>query len=59
MLLMEYGLVDADQDLNAELHEDLFCNILTALGAGFTTDTPDAAVSRADLADVFVQLTGN
>ena len=57
--LMEYGLVDADQDLNAELHEDLFCNILTALGAVFTTDTPDAAVSRADLADVFVQLTGN
>ena len=57
--LVEYGLVAADQDLGAELHEDLFCNILTALGAGFTTDTPDASVSRADLADVFVQLSGN
>ena len=33
--------------------------VLTALGAGFSTDTPDAAVSRADLADVFVQLSGN
>ena len=57
--LVGYGLVAADQDLNAELHEDLFCNILTALGAGFSTDTPDAAVPRADLADVFVQLSGN
>ena len=57
--LVEYGLIAADQDLSAELHEDLFCDILTALGAGFTTDTPDAAVSRADLADVFVQLSGN
>lgn len=57
--LVQYGMVSADQDLNAELHEDLFCNILTALGAGFSTDTPDAAVSRADLADVFVQLSGN
>ncbi|MBO4471096.1 MAG: insulinase family protein [Clostridia bacterium] len=58
-VLVGYGLVDADQDLNAELHEDLFCNILTALGAGFSTDTPDAAIPRADLADVFVQLSGN
>ena len=57
--LVQYGMVSADQDLNAELHEDLFCDILTAIGAGFSTDTPDAAVSRADLADVFVQLTGN
>ena len=57
--LVQYGMVSADQDLNAELHEDLFCDILTALGAGFSTDTPDAAVSRADLADVFIQLSGN
>ena len=55
--LVGYGLVAADQDLNAELHEDLFCNVLTALGAGYSTDTPDAAVPRADLADVFVQLS--
>lgn len=56
--LAAYGLIDADQDLNAELHEHFFCSILTALGAGFTTDTPDAAIPRADLADVFVQLAG-
>ena len=56
--LVGYGLVAADQDLNAVLHEDLFCKVLTALGAGYSTDTPDAVVPRADLADVFVQLAG-
>ena len=57
--LAGYGLVAADQDLNAELHEDLLCGLLTAIGAEMTTDTPDAAVTRADLADLFVQLSGN
>ena len=57
--LVGYGLVAADQDLNAELHEDLLCGLLTAIGAEMTTDTPDAAVTRADLADLFVQLSGN
>ena len=57
--LVGYGLVAADQDLNAELHEDLLCGLLTAIGAEMTTDTPDAAVTRADLADLFVQLAGN
>ena len=57
--LVGYGLVAADQDLNAELHEDLLCGLLTAIGAEMTTDTPDATVTRADLADLFVQLSGN
>ncbi len=57
--LVGYGLVAEDQDLNAELHEDLLCGLLTAIGAEMTTDTPDAAVTRADLADLFVQLAGN
>ena len=57
--LVGYGLIAADQDLNAELHEDLLCGLLTAIGAEMTTDTPDAAVTRADLADLFVQLSGN
>ena len=57
--LVGYGLVAEDQDLNAELHEDLLCGLLTAIGAEMTTDTPDAAVTRADLADLFVQLSGN
>ena len=57
--LVGYGLVAADQDLNAELHEDLLCGLLTAIGAEMTTDTPDAAVTRADLADLFIQLSGN
>ena len=57
--LVGYGLVAEDQDLNAELHEDLLCDLLTAIGAEMTTDTPDAAVTRADLADLFVQLSGN
>ena len=57
--LVSYGLVAEDQDLNAELHEDLLCDLLTAIGAEMTTETPDAAVTRADLADLFVQLAGN
>ena len=57
--LVGYGLVAEDQDLSAELHEDLLCDLLTAIGAEMTTDTPDAAVTRADLADLFVQLSGN
>ncbi len=54
--LVSNGLIGADQDLNAELHEDLLCDILAALGAGISTDTPDAAVPRGDLADLFAQL---
>ena len=57
--LAGYCLVAEDQDLNEELHEDLLCSLLTALGAEITTDTPDAAVTRANLADLFVQLADN
>ena len=55
--LASYGLISADQDLDAELREGLLCDILAALGAGITTDDPEAAISRADLADLFMQLT--
>ena len=55
--LVSYGLVSADQDLNAEMTEGFLCSLLQALGAGMATDTPEATVSRADLADLFVQLT--
>ena len=57
--LLGYGLVSSDLDLDGELHEDLLCSILTAVGAEIETDTPDAAVPRADLADLFVQLSSN
>ena len=57
--LAGHGLISADQDLDAELHEGLLCDILAAVGAEITTDAPDAAVPRADLADLFVQLSGN
>ena len=59
--LAQYGIVSADQDLDAELHEDLFCSVVNALvGAeALTTDTPDAVVPRADLADIVYQLGGN
>ena len=56
-VLVGYGLVSADQDLNAEMNEGFLCGLLQALGAGMSTDNPEAPVSRADLADLFVQLT--
>ena len=55
-LLAQYGLAAADQDLGAELNEAYLCGLLTGLGAQITTDTPDAVVPRADLADLFFQL---
>ncbi|MBQ6515164.1 MAG: insulinase family protein [Clostridia bacterium] len=55
--LAGYGMLSADQDLNAEMNEGVLCGILQALGAGMSTDDPEAPVSRADLADLFVQLT--
>ena len=55
-MLVEYGLVQEDQDLNAVLSEGFLCSLMTALGAGFSTDDAEAAVPRADLADLFFQL---
>jgi len=52
------GLIPADQDLNAELNEGFLGGILAALGVPGTTETPDAAVTRAELAALFIQLTG-
>ena len=55
--LAGYGLLDAETDINAELTEETLCSVFTnGLGVGLTTDTPDAVVSRADLADLFFQL---
>ena len=54
--LAGYGLVAADEDLDAPLNEQLFCDIMQAIGVGYTTDTPDVAVPRGDLADVLYQL---
>jgi DNA-binding transcriptional LysR family regulator len=45
------------EDLDAEMNEGFLCGLLQALGAGMSTDNPEAPVSRADLADLFVQLT--
>ena len=57
--LAGYGLVAADEDLDAPLNEQLFCDIMQALGVGYTTDTPDAVVPRGDLADVLYQLNAS
>ena len=56
--LSGYGLVSADQALDAELHEDFLCSLINTLYGQevLTTDTPDAVVSRADLADLLSQL---
>ena len=52
------GMIPADQDLNAELTESFIGNILAALGVPGNTEIPDKAVTRAELAELFIQLTG-
>ncbi len=53
-MFAQYGLVSSSEDLTAELHEDYMCRFLkNATGQDvLTTDTPDAAVPRGDLADL-------
>ena len=52
------GLLNADQDLNAELNESFLSSILAAMGAASPTEAPDAVVTRAELAELFIQLIG-
>ena len=54
--LAGYGLVSEDQDLDAELNEQFLCDLMSAIGVGLTTDTPDAVVPRSDLADLLFQV---
>ena len=56
--LAGYGLVGADQDLDADLQEGFLCTLINALYGQevLTTDTPDTVVSRADLADLLSQM---
>ncbi|MCR5297556.1 MAG: insulinase family protein [Clostridiales bacterium] len=54
-----YGLVSPQQEPSGELNEQLVCDILVnGFGVQIATDTPDAAVSRGDLADLLMQLGG-
>ena len=53
------GLIPADLDLNTELTEGLLGTVLTALGVPGNSGTPDTTVTRAELAALFIQLTGN
>lgn len=55
--LAGYGLVDADADLEADLTEETLCFILAdGIGLGISTDTPDAVVTRGDLADLLAMV---
>lgn len=54
--LAQYGLVDPELDLSAGLTEGFVCSLLNNLGVGLSTDTPDAVMSRGDLADLLFQL---
>ena len=57
--LAGYGLMAADQDVNAPLTERMLCHIMNdGLGVGMTTDAPDAIVPRVDLADLMWQFFG-
>ena len=57
-LLSGYGIVKADEDLDAELTEAFLCSVLNAVAGQeiMTTDTPDAVVKRGELADLYFQL---
>lgn len=55
-MLVQYQLIPADQDLNAELNEGFLCDLLTAMGAEIATDDAGAIVPRGDMADLFSQL---
>ena len=57
-LLTQYGILSADQDLTASVSEQFVCDLLTAIGAEMSTDTPDNVMTRGDLADLFVMLAG-
>ena len=52
------GLIPADLDLNTELTEGLLGTVLTALGVPGNSGAPDTTVTRAELAELFAQLTG-
>ena len=57
-LLAGYGIVSAEEDLDAELTEEFLCRVLNAVAGQelMTTDTPDAVVKRGELADLYFQL---
>ncbi len=54
-MLAPMGYLPADLDVDAELTEQLLCDILNPLGAHITTDTPDKVMSRGELADLLMQ----
>ena len=55
-LLIQNQLATPKTDLSAELTEKFACDLLTNIGAPFTTDTPDLVMTRGDLADMFSML---
>ena len=57
-LLVQNGLADASQDLEAPLTEKYLCDLLTKIGAQMSTDTPDHIMSRGELAELFSMFNG-
>ena len=56
--LVQYGLMTGNEKLDTELTEQFLCDFLNPLGAGITTDTPDHVMTRGELADLLMQLSG-
>lgn len=50
-LLAANGLADPETDLSSPLTEGYACDLLTMLGAGVGTDTPDHVMTRGELAN--------
>ena len=53
-LLAANGLIDPATDLSAPLTEQFACDLLTTLGAEYSTDTPDKVMTRGELAELFM-----
>lgn len=57
--LVQYGLMTGNEQLDTELTEQYLCDFLNPIGAGMTTDTPDHVMTRGELADLLMQISGN
>ncbi len=57
-MLVQAGLISEDLDLSALLTEQGMCDLLAGMGVPMQTDTPDAGMTRGELADLLMMIFG-
>ena len=57
-MLVQAGLISEDLDLSAPLTEQGMCDLLAGMGVPMQTDTPDAGMTRGELADLLMMIFG-